>query len=204
MTYSYWKLIQRHPKGTDDLFGGRKKGFSTLNCFMKELTSAESQNRVSVAVMSVVSINVHLFMAGTASVNSAVGWWAFIYCKRLVIVYMALILELLSLEYQFNVSLTNTLRRWVYKWTCCCMICLVCSSGCWALSGVSCGSAGRRLWMLEPSCLTQLGVGPCCFMSSVGLGLLVPEACIEVPLGRSCCMGVARRRKKKRKEETLF
>lgn len=58
--------------------------------------------------------------------------------------------------------------------------------------------------MLEPSCLTQLGVGPCCFMSSVGLGLLVPEACIEVPLGRSCCMGVARRRKKKKKGRNSF
>lgn len=78
---------------------------------MKGLASAESQNRVSVAVMPAVSIKVHLFMAGTANLNLAVGWWAFIYCKRLVIVYVALILELMSLEYQFNVSLTNTLRR---------------------------------------------------------------------------------------------
>lgn len=61
--------------------------------------------------MAAVSIKVHLFMAGTASLNSAIGWWVFIYCKRLVIVYMALTLELLSLEYQFNLSLTNTLRR---------------------------------------------------------------------------------------------
>lgn len=66
---------------------------------------------MSVAVMPAVSIEVHLFMAGTANLNSAVGWWAFIYCKRLVIVYMALILELLSLEYQFNASLSNTLSR---------------------------------------------------------------------------------------------
>ena len=51
--------------------------------------------------MPAVSIQVHLYMAGTAKLNLAVGWWAFIYCKRLVIIYinMALILELMSLEY---------------------------------------------------------------------------------------------------------
>jgi len=51
--------------------------------------------------MPAVSMKMHLFMASTAKLNLAVGWWAFIYCKRLVIVYinMALILELASLEY---------------------------------------------------------------------------------------------------------
>lgn len=51
--------------------------------------------------MPAVSIKVHLFMANTDKLNLAVGWWAFIYCKRLVIVYVnvALILELTPLEY---------------------------------------------------------------------------------------------------------
>lgn len=51
--------------------------------------------------MPAVSIKVHLFIASIAKLNLAVGWWAFIYCRRLVIVYvnMALILELTSLEY---------------------------------------------------------------------------------------------------------